>query len=467
VGQPISLSPVFFEAGGAGSVSLVTPAQARAVATAMWPTLERVLISSDTRALSQLLPPGPMLSGLIRRCAVAQPSCVLETTPRPIVDLQTVVPLQRSYPIYFLAEVTTTSFVQQANGLNGKQQQPWIELQVMTKASAHASWKVSFDTGYDGAIGAPPTPLPFEEAPSAPAGGQDLYNVVPRNTPPVPASRYLPLLAAYWQGYKATGHAPAGAVFGGGGYAPVVGQELAAGRQGSIYLGYRRKYTLTVDRAAGQWEFATAGSYPMICGSIRDTETDTPLKGALLQNPDETNWGVPLPPGEYRQISDATDHQTCVFVTQAGLATVANNTYAPTVTGKKISNLRPQVVAHVSATLGDLETAYGVLAAQFLAYGKTLAACEQAHPQAASCLTSYARKAGQQLAQFDRSLTSMDHFPARVSPQVASLSATTRELVSLFGQIKSARPPAATIAKIDAGEKTLGKKYAALAKALS
>ena len=122
-------------------------------------------------------------------------------------------------------------------------------------------------------------------------------------TPPEPPSRFLPLLAQYWQSWKDTGHAPAHTVFVPGGYTTVVGQGLATPRQGSMHLGFRQTFRFSADPAAGQWEFSAAGSVPMICGAIVDKVTSTAVngKGLMQQNPDERNYGIPLAPGVYKQ----------------------------------------------------------------------------------------------------------------------------------------------------------------------
>ena len=300
VGKAITLPPALFEAGAVGSGSLITPSQANAVATAMWQRWETALITSDTRALSQLVSPGALLSAEVEECAVASARCVFETAPRPIRGLNMVVPLQPRYPIRFLAEVETTETVNESDGLVG--QQPWVELQILTKASSHASWKLSFDSGYDSSSGGRPPYLPFAETPAGPAlpgGGQDQYNLPPQRPPPIATSQFLPVYAAYLQSYKDTGHAPAHSLILPDGGANGAGEQLASARQGSVYLGYRRNYQLTADPGAGEWEFAVSGSAQMICGSIRDTETDSPLQGLLYQNPAENNWGPPLPTGNY------------------------------------------------------------------------------------------------------------------------------------------------------------------------
>src|ERR1043166_1324543 len=76
VGKAITLPRALFEAGRPGSSSLIGVAQARDVAAAMWNAWETALVASDTRALSQLISPGPMLAGTINNCAYPGGRCV-------------------------------------------------------------------------------------------------------------------------------------------------------------------------------------------------------------------------------------------------------------------------------------------------------------------------------------------------------------------------------------------------------
>jgi hypothetical protein len=458
VGRAITLPPALFEAGAVGSGSLVTPAQAAAVVRALWQRWETALITSDTRALTQLVAQGPLLSAEISECVVASTRCVYETSPRPIRGIDVVVPLQHQYPIHFLAETETTDTINESDGLVGEQ--PWVELQILTKVSAQAPWKLSFDSGYSSATAsAAPSFLPFAETPAGPtvaAGGQDLYNPPPQRPPPIAPNRFLQVYAAYLQSYKDTGHAPAHTMILPDGSSNGAGQQLASARQGSVYLGYRRHYQLTPDPGAGEWEFAVTGSAQMICGSIRDTETDIPLQGLLYQNPAENNWGLPLPTGNYLQISLATEHETCIYVVQGGLDAVGNNTYTFRVTGKR-----------ASSDLVALETDYGVLAAQIHQYATKLTSCEKAHLLAPSCTKQFAASAEQQFAQFYRLLIGSDQFPARLRGKAAQLAATARQLTLLSAQLASHGQTTELTSKIETNEKNLSHQYKTLAKDLS
>ena len=462
VGRAISLPPALFKAGPVGSASLISPSQADDVERAMWKLWESALVRSDTRALSQLVAPGPMLEGKINECALPDGHCVFETAPRPIMSLQTIVPLQQGYPLYFLAEIRTTEYVNAANGLVA--QEPWIELQILTKASAQASWMLSFDTGYNDANGGTPSLLPFDLAaagPSAPAGGQEAYNVTVQRAPPVPANRFLTLLAAYWQSYKDTGHAPAQSAFISDGYTSGVGKQLARNRQGSVYAGHRDTFRFAHDAAAGTWEFSAGGGYPLLCGAVRDLATFTPLKGFLYQNLDESNYGVPLPSGYYRRITTTAEHETCVYVAQGGLDAVGNTIYTSRVTGA----FAKRAPGQANSVLSDLETDYSVLAHQLAQYEKRLARCVRRHATQ-SCSKPFAVQAEHEFAIFERRLGT-DTFPARVRGQVNKLAATARKLTKLFEQLTTSTPTVETLAKIAAGAVTLNRQYTTLVHELS
>jgi hypothetical protein len=340
--------------------------------------------------------------------------------------------------------------VNQSNGLIGHQ--PWVELQILTKASASASWKLSFDTGYDSANGSDPPFLPVDETQ---ASGADLYNAVPTSAGPVAVPRFLPLLADYWQSFKASGHAPPRTVFVSDGYTSGVGAQLATARQGSLYLSYRRHYQLVANPTAGAWTFAASGRYPMVCGSIQDTESDTPVSGLLYQDPAEHNYGVPLPAGNYLQIASTTQHETCIYVTQEGLEAVGNNKYESQVTGKL-----------ASSGLSDLETNFGVLAQQLGQYNATLADCEKSHSHA-SCEKPFAQQSEQQFGQFVQVMTGSTQLPARVRPRVSQLVATAQRLTLLFEKVVNGASLNAVATKINGSEKCLGRQYDMLVHDLS
>jgi hypothetical protein len=462
VGEAIVLPAALFRANPVGSPSLIAPSQAAEVAKAMWEQWEQALVSSNTRALSQLAVAGPLLAGTVDECALPRGRCVFETAPRPIMELHTIVPLQQAYPLFFLSEIETMQYVDAANGL--PVQQPWIELQILTKASTDAPWRLQFDSGYNGVNGSVPLLLPFDLAaigPTGEPGPRELYNPLAQQSPPVPVEQFLPLLAGYWQSFKDAGHAPAQSVFVSDGYTSGVGAQLAQQRQGSVYAGHRDTFQFGADPGAGTWQFSAAGGYPLLCGTIRDLETSIPVKGLLYQNPDESNYGIPLRSGEYRKIVTTADHETCIYVTPRGLDAVGNTTYASDVIGMRVKNA-PRTS---NGALGDVETAYSVLVYQINLYETKLRACVRAHA-ALACSSLYANRAEHEFARFERRLGTAN-LPARVQPQLDQLAATADELTKLFEQLTNHPPTNALNNEIHARTTTLNHEYRALVAALS
>ena len=340
VGSPIEIPPQIRLANPFGSPTLVTPTEARDVTESMWQLWEEALISRNTTALAQLSPPGPLLNGEMYNCAWPSGSCVAQTNPRPVNNVTAIVPVQRSYPIYFLAEVST---IQDIGDLNSGQTQwvPWVELQVLTKANALAPWQLSFDTGYDGAGHQQPPLLPFELQPSsasasasAPASQAESYNPPPTDSPSTPAPAFLSLLAEYYQSFKDTGNPPADDRFAVGGAAAGYGSQLGQSRQGNVAQGSRNQYDFSADPSAGEWEFSGPGGLPIECGTVLDTSTNTPASGPfLLQNADRTNWGMPLAPGLYSKIITTTTHPTCIDDVDGVLDAAGDSGYSTGVTG--------------------------------------------------------------------------------------------------------------------------------------
>jgi hypothetical protein len=458
VGNAIKLPNALFESGEPGKVPLVTPVEARDGAAALWQAWETALVMDDTRALSQLVAPGPLLSGELANCAVS-PRCVTEASPRPLGELHVIVPIQTKYPIDFLAEIRTTYNSTQSNGLT--RLEPWIELQVLTKASARAPWQLSFDSGYGETDASKPSLMPFALEPAySSVRGENLYNSAATSTPPVPVARFLPMLAAYWQSWKDTGHPPPHTIFQPGGYTTVVGAGLATSHQNSLYLGSRQTFEFAVDPAAGHWEFTLSGLVPMTCGTIVDAVTTTPLTGFLNQNPDESNYGVPLPPGEYRQITLDDEHETCVFAEAAGLNALGNISYFSKVTGKLVP-------AATSSALDDLETNFGSLAYQLGQYQKSLIACEKAHPATVSCIERYGQDSELEIAGFEAVLTRSERFPGRARTQVAQLASTAQQLAARFEELHQKGQSSALMTSISREEQTFVRQYQSLVKALS
>jgi hypothetical protein len=451
VGKAITLPAALFEANPPGSPSLVTPAQAADVAKAMWVQWETALVASNTRAMSQLAA-GPLLTGKIDECALPSGECVFEKSPRPIMELHTVVPLQQAYPLYFLSEVRTTEYVDTASGLMDLE--PWVELQVLVKQTANAPWQLRFDTGYNSGNTSPPTLFFFNFT-------QDGYNPAPSQPTPVPVGRFLPLLAAYWQSFKDKGRAPVPSLFVDDGYTSGVGRQFAEHRTGTVYAGHRDTFRFGVDPRVGSWEFAVGGGFPFVCGAVRDVATFRPVRGLLFQSADESNYGIPLRPGRYHTIVTTADHLTCVYARGQTLDAVGNHIYTPEVTGVFA---RPAPTTQHRAR-DDLETAFSVLAYQLGVYESKLRACVKTHADLA-CSKLYATRAEHELALFERRVRT-DNLPARVRGRVATLTATARSLTRLFGRLATGPPTAALMLDVDSSFGRLELQYVGIVRALS
>lgn len=332
-GPALTLPAALFLANAPGSAQpLVTPNQAVTVSTEMWRLWQQALVRNDTRALSQLTPPGFLRQGVLYNCVWPQGGCVQQGSPLTMESVVPVVPVQRAYPLYFMAQITTKSYVQKQSG-GPSVLEPWLDLQILTKASPSSPWRISFDSGYNAADGSAPPLLPVDSVAlpcTSPHTRCLEYNPAPDRTPPVAADRYLPLLAGYWQSWKVNRAAPAHTLFVRDGDTSGFGSSIAQTPQDS-----HDRYDFHLDAAQGVWSFS-AGGYPMMCGTIVDTSDTLSASGSMNQNPDRTNWGMQLPPGRYSSIVTQTTHQSCVYMRPygtPGLDAAGVDGYAATITG--------------------------------------------------------------------------------------------------------------------------------------
>jgi hypothetical protein len=117
-----------------------------------------------------------------------------------------------------------------------------------------------------------------------------------------------------------------------------------------------------------------------------------------------------------------------------------------------------------NTVLFDFQTQYGVLAGQLSHYEQKLAACPQSRE--AACAKSFADNAEHQFGSFADDLMN-DAFPARVSGDVAKLSATARHLNLLFDEIRTGDETADTSTEIENSLTAMSRQYVSLVKALS
>ncbi|MGC2168001.1 MAG: hypothetical protein WA580_02760, partial [Acidimicrobiales bacterium] len=321
VGAAIKLPSALYLSQTHGRGGLITAVQAMDVTRALWSAWQTAINDNDTRALTQLTSQGPVLNGTIYNCANTG-ECENPNLHPQMGNFQVVVPLQHSYPLYFLASIETTNEV----GNNGSPGtiQPWMYMNILTKSSPSKPWQLSFQTGYAGNKKHPLQFLSFATAAIDLKGGAvDSYNPVPSTPPPVPPTDFLSLLAQDWQSYKDVGHAPANSKFAAG--ASENAAKYAQGRNGSMYVGHRETYRFSADPAAGTWTFAMLGGDAMVCGTVEDDALDTAVSGPMNQNEGETNYGPPLAPGEYLTITTIADHDACVSFASSGLYDVGDD----------------------------------------------------------------------------------------------------------------------------------------------
>lgn len=276
----------------------------------------------------------------------------------------------------------------------------------------------------------------------------------------VPTANYLPLLAAYWQSYKDVGHAPENSVFLEGADSSGEGDFLAESREGSIYAGSRNAYRFASDPGAGTWRFAVGGGDPLICGSVLDDQTQTPVSGLLNQNSDEVNFGVPLPPGEYFRISTSAVHEVCAYyaldrtnISNSGLSVAGNDVYVSAKTGRRAAQ-----------DLVDLETDFGVLASELTQYSQQYNTCVTS--KGVSCLKSLAQDSAEEFASFDNDITSQQ-FPSRYGAEVSALDKTSRELNELYESVAKGNETSGDYSSIQASVKEFKSEYHQLVKDLS
>jgi hypothetical protein len=471
VGPPIKLPSALFTSGAGGASYLVSPSEARIVATAMWNAWQTALYANDTKALTQLAAAGPFLNGTIYNCAFPSGRCLVSPHKPKLGQLEVVVPKQRAYPLYFMSAVRTTNAIQNSDGIS--QVEPWMDLQILTKASRAASWKLSFETGYDaiGGVQPPFPPFDFGVGPYGPLHSDRAYNGAPliskvttkglgKAPTVVPTNNYLPLLAAYWQSYKDAGHAPKDSVFLKGGDSSGEGKSLAKTREGSLYNGSRDTYRFAFDPRAGTWRFTVEVGYPLVCGSVFDAATVKPLGGFLNQNSDEVNYGIPLPPGEYLSVTTVAEHPVCVSYalggtngSLGGLVVSGNDTYTSAVTGPR-----------APADLVDLETDYGVLSSELTQFGSAYNTCLSSDGK--SCVKTFALNVADQFAQFDNALMSYG-FPARFQVDVNALETSAVKINALYESVYRSNGKVGNMSSIKNSVKGFQGRYKKLERDLS
>lgn len=198
------------------------------------------------------------------------------------------VPVQHSYPISFLAQISTPaprhSFYS-----------PFTTLVVFTKERAHGHWLVAYLVRYAGGKGyltrsvvraAPKATFPIAEV--SPQITQFFTAVVTTGTPPADDS---------WPETGSTG------------------QELAdylSVAEGVKSLGDQQQTTfVTVEHSVA---FAYPDGDIMCANYLSDSEVTTPPDHPAVQPSDQSTWGALLAPGEYSSLTKMGMHSFCYSV---------------------------------------------------------------------------------------------------------------------------------------------------------
>ncbi len=318
---PLALPPVLFADAPPGSPSLVTPGMAATVARTMWSLRQRALAEGNNDGIRQLdVPGGPLAASDLTACG-----CSRENVPTTYSSLVTLVPTETAYPLDFLAQYQS-SIQLQANFNGGSLHRgPWDVIEVLTKADAAASWHVAFATGFSNAHASADI-VPFHPPP-----GTGAYDDTATIEPPVAVDQLPPLLAAYWQSFKDTGHAPVGTPFLTGSDSSAFGDYLAESPQETKLPGHSQvTFAYSADPSRdGIWSFPVRpGDDLVTCSTVQVVATYRPDGAAstIVQGQDRF-FGAGLAPGRYTKIEETTVHESCILTASNGLAVFGTEGY--------------------------------------------------------------------------------------------------------------------------------------------
>jgi hypothetical protein len=279
--------------------TLVTPAAASAVVSALWPLRAQAIAGQDAVTLGHIEDASALaVDGNRGHCG-----CNLTDHFGPILSQSVLVPKATQYPAEFYAEVATT--------LNST---AWFAQLVFTRQSVNDPWRLSFSGGYEPANTA-------QAISKAPKPGADGY--APAVDPQLQtiAARQPAALAAYWQYWRDHGVAPVTGLttwtpgFLTDGWGRTI---VAAGRPGQVntgngLIGYYR-YDTGSDQPT--YVFSLLPNEQLVCSTIRqqNTWTGTPGKPDVFQPLARTNWGEEVAPGVYRAMHQNDLWSPCIYV---------------------------------------------------------------------------------------------------------------------------------------------------------
>jgi hypothetical protein len=305
-------------------VPLVSATTARSAAAQIFSLWQNDL-HSGTRKLLQQVETGIQLSWDTYNCTTVQYIAHTDCPISPLLGLAVVVPKQYRYPLRMLAEVQTTedtSAFTSSTIVNT----PALELIVLTKATAAASWKISFVTSVYSTTQNPP---PFLPAPTTSDGlAVQVTSEVQRGADVLPEK-----LAVYWHTWKDHDAPPDGTAFLPGPFTTSYGAALAREPDGVVGHDLRQHVTYSSQPSingafvfpVGFGEFTTnptpggigygGNSGVLVCSAIRVSITFTPQMGGspLFQDKDEISFGPGLAPGYYSEVVNKSVHESCVL----------------------------------------------------------------------------------------------------------------------------------------------------------
>jgi uncharacterized protein DUF3592 len=280
---------------------LVTPPLARRIVSAVWPLRDRALANRDL-ATVRALESGPALAVDVAR--MRSGGAPNRPTPDRAIPagFRVYVPRQSSWPARFLAEVPTTTDAQ-----------PWLEMLIFTRASAHSHWQVVYDTGFGAQPGGTVSPEPgnFDE---------EGYDEVPAGE--IPADDAVPNLGRYWQAWRDDPNPPAAVPpWAPGTWTTEYGRSVAD-RQNQVGDNGLPEHIAYGDKPAPAGELWTFGVWneELVCSPMHQTTTWT---GPAGQDANRQKWGPDLAPGVYRTVTADILREACVLVPRASGQLVA------------------------------------------------------------------------------------------------------------------------------------------------
>ena len=280
--------PVALTAASTAAGTVISPAQADAVLSAVW-ALRGQAFETDDRSLMAEFETGPALESDEVTCG-----CNTRAVRGPISGASLLVPRQRNFPAAFLAEVNTT--------LNGA---PYVQYLVITRQSTATPWEVAADPGEAGS-------RPLDQPRAGPGGFDDA------GVGDAAAKRLPSQFASYWHVWTEDGHAPPHNPFAPGKWTTQAGATYAKEPSGSWssqngLMGY---YSFQGGGPSEAWTFRTAtGS--ITCGVVRWQTIWTYPGSGISQDPAQENWGPSVPPGNYRYEAETQIMQPC-FIQRPG-----------------------------------------------------------------------------------------------------------------------------------------------------